>query len=477
MVKNYSKVLREVLKKTKPSAEENRKLKSIARKVMASAKKEARKFKAKPMIAGSITRETWLPGKMEFDVFILFPPAITTKQLEKRGLDVGKKTIEKLGGSYKTEYAQHPYVSGKVDNIRIDIVPCFDVKTTEHLKSAVDRTPFHVKYLQKNLPMRLSNEVRVLKQLLTANKIYGADTKTEGFSGYVCELLIIKYKNFLNVLKHAEKWNSGEIIDMENFYTKKDYIKLKKEFAKQVLILIDPTDKTRNTAAALSTENFFKLRKLASEFFSNPREEMFFAKQPEIITENELITNLLNRETELVLLKFNPPNIVSDVLWPQLRKFAERLQNILEETRYEFKVLRRDCYTNEKDLAIALLEMEVSTLPAVQKKVGPEVFDFDDSKRFLEKYKEIAINGPFVEGNNWVVEVKRRFRTTREKLMDSLTADANILKAKGIPNHIAEQIAKKFEIITDSDKIMEIVRKDREFGVFLKKYFSKESLV
>jgi tRNA nucleotidyltransferase (CCA-adding enzyme) len=149
----------------------------------------------------------------------------------------------------------------------------------------------------------------------------------------------------------------------------------------------------------------------------------------------------------------------------------------LEETKYEFKVLRRACYTNEKDLAIVLLEMEVSSLPAVQKKVGPEVFDLDDSKRFLEKYKGLAINGPFVEGKNWVVEVKRKFITAREKLFDSLSVDVSILKAKGIPNHIAEQIAKGFEIISDVNRIVELVSKDREFGVFLRGYFEKESLV
>lgn len=472
----FSKVLKEVLKSIQPSAEEKRKLNSVARKCMALAKREARKFKAKPIIAGSITRDTWLPGKMEFDVFIQFPPKMTVKQLEKRGLDVGKKIIEKLKGSYKIEYAQHPYVSGKVDDVSIDIVPCFDVKTAEEMKSAVDRTPFHVKYLQKNLPLKLSNEVRLLKQFLTANKIYGADTKTEGFSGYMCELLIINYRNFVKVLKQVEKWRPGEIIDLENFYPKKEHQRLARAFARQSLIIIDPTDKTRNTAAALSAENFFKFKKLASEFLSKPRKEMFFAGQPEMMTENELINNLLQRKTELILVKFNPPDVVPDVLWPQLRRFAERMQNILEEMKYEFRVLRRDCYTNEKDLAVVLLEMEVSSLPAVQKKVGPEVFDADDSKRFLEKYMGMTINGPFVEGNNWVVEVRRKFMTAREKLADSLRANAVILRAKGIPNHIADQIVKGFELIFDSDGIMGVVKKDREFGVFLKKYFIKESL-
>ncbi|MEM5773294.1 MAG: CCA tRNA nucleotidyltransferase [Candidatus Aenigmatarchaeota archaeon] len=474
---SYSKVLKSVLKKIRPSEEEKKKLNSVLKKCLKVAKKEARKFKAKPMVAGSVTRDTWLPGKKEFDIFILFPSKITVKQLEKRGLEIGKKIIRELGGSFIIEYAQHPYVSGNVEGIEIDIVPCFDVKTTENLKSAVDRTPFHVKYLQKNLPLKLSDQVRLLKQFLTANKIYGADAKTEGFSGYVCELLIIKYKSFLNVLKQAVNWKPGEIIDIEKFYKKEDFLKLKKIFQKQVLILIDPTDKNRNTAAALSPENFFKFKKLAKEFLENPREEMFFASEIKPISEKELIEKLLERKTELLLIKFSPPSVVPDVLWPQLRRFAERLESILEETKYEFKVLRKDCYTNERDLAIVLLEMEVFSLPTVQKKVGPEVFDLDDSKRFLEKYKPFAITGPFIENKNWVVEIKRKFLTAREKLFDSLNKDANILQAKGIPNHIAEQISKGFEIISDTERIIELVNKHKDFGIFLRKYFEKENLV
>jgi tRNA nucleotidyltransferase (CCA-adding enzyme) len=474
---NYSRILKNVLRKIKPSAEERKSLNSVLRKCLKVARKEAKKFKAKPIVAGSVTRDTWLPGKKEFDVFILFPPSMTIKQLEKRGLEVGKRIIKELKGSFRIEYAQHPYVSGNVEGIEIDIVPCFNVKTTENLKSAVDRTPFHVKYLQKNLPLKLSDQVRLLKQFLTANKLYGADAKTEGFSGYVCELLIIKHKNFINVLKEAMEWKPGEIIDLEKFYKKEDYFKLKKMFPKQALILIDPTDKKRNTAAALSAENFFKFKKLAAEFLKNPREEMFFPRKQEPISEKELEEKLLERKTELILVKFSPPSVVPDILWPQLRRFAERLESILEERRYEFKVLRKACYTNEKDLAIVLLEMEVSNLPAVQKKVGPEVFDLDDSKRFLEKYKGLAINGPFVEGRNWVVEVKRKFMTAREKIFDSLNVDVNILKAKGIPNHIAEQIAKGFEIISDIERVVEIASKDKDFGVFLRNYFEKESLV
>ena len=62
-------------------------------------------------------------------------------------------------------------------------------------------------------------------------------------------------------------------------------------------------------------------------------------------------------------------------------------------------------------------------------------------------------------------------------MKDSLKENAKILKAKGIPNYIAEQIVKKFEIILETGKIMKIVKKDKDFGIFLRKYFEKESLI
>lgn len=476
-MKDYQKVLKEVLKKIKPKPEEDERLKNLAKNALKVAKQGAEKYRAKAILAGSITRDTWLPGKLEFDIFIQFPESLPEKKLEELGLKLGKEIIGKMKGSYRIEYAQHPYVCGSVKGIDIDVVPCYDVKTPEKLKSAVDRTPFHVRFIEKNLTKKMSSEVRLLKQFCDANEFYGADAKTQGFSGYVCELLIIRYKNFLSVLKNAIGWKPGEIIDIKKFYSSKDYPKLRRKFKNQALILIDPTDKTRNTTAALSAENFFKFIKLAKEFFKNPREELFFERKLEPITENDLILYQMKRRTEIILVKFTPPKLVPDILWPQLRRFADRLQSILEEAKYEFRVLRKGVYTNEKDLAIVLLEMEVSKLPIVQKRVGPRVFDLDDSKRFLEKYKNQAITGPFIEGNFWCVEVKRKFLTAREKLFDSLKENVEILKAKGIPNYIAEQLVKGFEIISENERIMELIKKDNNFGIFLKGYFEKESLI
>jgi tRNA nucleotidyltransferase (CCA-adding enzyme) len=472
----YDRIFREVLKKIKPSKEQKKKLLALARKTKALADRMAKKKKGKAILAGSITRDTWLPDKKEFDVFILFPEKMSKTELEKTGLKIGKAVIEKLGGKWEIAYAEHPYVSGVVDGFEVDIVPAYEVKSAEKIKSAVDRTPFHVRFIEKHLPLKLSDQVRLLKQFLKAHNLYGADAKTEGFSGFVCELLIIHYRSFLNVLKSAVKWQVGEIIDLQKIYSKNEYANLRKKFAHQVLILIDPTDKNRNTAAALAPKNFFAFKRLAEDFLKRPAVEFFFPAKVEPITEKELVEWQLKRRTEVIVVKFIPPKVVPDMLWPQLRKFGDRLQSILEETKYEFKVLNRGEFTDEKFIAAVVFEMEVGHLPAVQKRIGPSVFDIKDAENFLRKYKDIAIAGPFIENSFWAVETNRSFLTAREKIVDSLSKPLDILIAKGIPKAIAEKIVKGFEVFSETERILEEVKRNPDFGIFLRRFFQKEKL-
>ena len=84
------------------------------------------------------------------------------------------------------------------------------------------------------------------------------------------------------------------VIDLKKFYKKEYHQQLRRQFKRQVLILIDPTDKTRNAAAAISAKSFFILKKRAEEFLKNPSKEAFFEKELESITENNLIIQLSN---------------------------------------------------------------------------------------------------------------------------------------------------------------------------------------
>lgn len=474
-------VFKQVLRQVKPSSEQRRKIQSASRRVLSLANSLAKKHKARAMLAGSLTRDTWLPDKLEFDVFVCFPEKLKEKQMEHAGLQIGQAIARKLKAEWKTEYAEHPYTDIQYNGIDIDVVPCYAVQSAEKIKSAVDRTPFHVQFIEKHLPARLADQVRLLKQFSKAARIYGADTKTEGLSGYTCELLTIQCKSFLGFLKAVAKWKPGEIVDLQKVVDKKNLSEFRKKFWSQPLVVLDPTDKNRNTAAALTPKNFFVLKKRAEEFLKKPAAEFFFHPKHEPITEKELVETQMKRRTETVVVKFIPPKVVPDILWPQLRKFSERLQNILEEAKYEFKVLHRGEFTDEKFLAAVVLEMEVAHLPAVQKRIGPSVFDADDSKRFLEKYLANATDalfaGPYVEDEHWVVETQRQFLTAREKIQDSLGKPVDVLKAKGIPDKIAERLVNGFEVFSETEKILEEAKRNADFGIFLRKFFEKEKLV
>ena len=154
-MEKYEKIFKSVLKRIKPNPEERKKLENLSKKTLMLVNRKVKKYMAKAMLVGSITRDTWLPDKKEFDIFILFPAKLKEEKMEKLGLEIGKSVISEMKGKHKIEYAEHPYVSGLVDGIDIDIVPCFEVECTEKMKSAVDRTPFHVRYIEKNLSKNL----------------------------------------------------------------------------------------------------------------------------------------------------------------------------------------------------------------------------------------------------------------------------------------------------------------------------------
>ncbi len=465
-------ILKEVLKEIKPTVEERRELNELSGQILEVTNKEARKYRGAAIIAGSLTRNTWLPAKNEFDVFIIFPTDITEEQLEEYGLKIGKSVIEKMHGVWKIEYAQHPYIRGTVKDVDIDIVPCYRVNSGKDIKSAVDRTPFHVKYLDENFPQQLSDDVRLLKALLKAHDIYGADAKTEGFSGYICELLVINYGRFHSVIKAVDKWNVKEIIDVENHWKEKDHRKIRSKFKDEVLIVIDPVDKKRNAAAAISPESFYKFKKVSRKFTKNPKKELFFKKIPETVNKEELDILIRKRETELLALKFEKPNVVPDILWPQLRKATGRLEDILKE--YEFHIHRSDYWSDEEKTCVILIELEVPKLPAINERIGPKVWNPKNSKDFIKKYKDIAINGPYIRDDRWRVEVKREWKSALGKLKDSLSDKEKILREKGIPSYIATEIMEGFEILKDQ-KISKLL-KNKKFGIFLRKYFEKETL-
>ena len=238
---------------------------------------------AKAMAGGSYAKNTWLRGNYDIDIFVKYKYRLRKQDISK----LLEKTLRKAFSKVTRIHGSRDYFHVKSGKYLFEVVPVLDIKRTERALNVTDVSPLHVEYVKKNANEKLKNEVRILKQFCKANSLYGAESYIKGFSGYVTELLIIYYKSFDNLIKNATKWKEKQVIDPLKYYKNKEEILRELNASKKYspLILIDPVQKDRNAAAALSKEKFDLFITLAKEYLKNPSEIFFIEKE---VAVNEL---------------------------------------------------------------------------------------------------------------------------------------------------------------------------------------------
>ncbi len=434
----------------KPTEEEEKKVKSLSDKLINTVNDIARKndINAEAVLVGSVAKGTWLHGKGDIDIFIKFPLDIDEAHLKEYGLFLGFESAKSMEGKYELRYASHPYVTGLIDGFEIDFVPCYPIKSADELKSAVDRTILHTEYIKKNLRQEQKNEVLLLKRFMESVHTYSAEFKVGGFSGYLCELLIIYYGSFLEVLKAAaDEWKPNQIIDPRDYGTGSDFT--------WPMVVIDPTDKKRNVAAALTLQKISEFIIASRNFLDNPKEDYFFEKQLKINL-NIIKEEFKRRDTKTFLISFKPPEIPADSLYPQIKKTENSLGEVLK--REDFSVFNTGSWTDESEKVIILLELDVWKLPEVKKHYGPYIWSKEHQNRFLSKYGVKA----YIEGDRWVAEIIREYKDAELFIEDILSQNKiGLLRfGKNIKNEILKEhyIVDIFEFL-ESDKCSEDIKR------------------
>lgn len=344
---------------------------------------------------GSYARNTWLPESLEIDVFILFPEHYSFDELEKIGLEIGRKVVDE----YELRYASHPYVHGWIDGLEVDVVPCYKLESPEKIRSAVDRTPFHHDWLKERIKGK-ENEVRLLKRFLKASNLYGAEYKVRGFSGYLCELLIIHYGSFKNLVENAVRWRRNMVIDVE-----KKEVRLEKGL--ENIFVIDPVDRKRNVSANLSVDNLARFVEKCRLFVENPSIDFF--RPEKISVDKETLKNELE-DRFVYAVVFEKPEIVEDNLYTQLEKAEKRIKQILEEN--DFDVLRSGRFAGSK--CYLIFETSTGYLSKIKKHPGPFFENNQDAMRFLKKNTEYMT---FFEGGRYFSYRVRKFRKPEEVIL------------------------------------------------------------
>jgi len=399
-------ILKDVLKKITPSEEEHeRELKLVD-----SFMKKLEKKDIKPILVGSLAKKTDLRGDKDVDIFLMFNPKVSRETLEKRGLELGREFFRKLKVKPEIDYAEHPYVMGRYKDYDIEIVPCY---SGGKMLSSVDRTPLHTHYIKRRLIAckNVRNEIRLMKQFMKGINVYGAEAKVQGFSGYLAELLTLEYGSFESLLKATAKWKMGEIIlDPEKQW--EDPKVLKHFFTNASLIVIDPVDKDRNVAAAVSKQKLAEFIIAAAEFLKNPSMEYFFPKEKKPRSEKELLKNIKQRGTKIIAFVFKHIRVNHNSLYDQIRMTEKALKQEIQE--YEFSIFRSGFWTDEKNTSIILLEFDVWNLPRIKHHLGPPIdVDASNQERFLEKYRK---DKPYVKDGRWVVNTEREFKNVEQLL-------------------------------------------------------------
>lgn len=401
-----------ILKDIKPTIDEKNEIDDISSTLMDFLQKscDEKGIDAKVALVGSVAKDTALRGKSDIDIFIAFPLDTDKQYLKEVGLDLAHECCSEFESVPEHHFASHPYVTTHIDGFEVDIVPCYAINDGSELKSAVDRTILHTRYVKANLSEDQIDEVLLLKRFMAMTGTYGSEFKVGGFAGYLCELLIIHYETFENTLMEAINWKYGEIIDLENYGTSGLF--------KDPLIVIDPTDMNRNVGAALRLDKMAEFIQSARNYMYSDNKEEYFYPLKRNLNKQDLLNEFNARNGDLIAICFDIPDIPLDTLHPQLRKTTEALERKLNDE--EFNVFKADYWSDESESAVILLELASSRLNDVKVNVGPKVFINQACENFAAKYGR---ENCYVQGDFLVHTQKREFNDAKDLVEHILTPE------------------------------------------------------
>ncbi|WP_292390160.1 CCA tRNA nucleotidyltransferase [Methanosarcina sp. UBA5] len=439
-----------VLERIKPTEPEREKLLSIQEELASQVKMAAEKLSVLGVLVkmvGSAARGTWLSGTHDIDVFISFPEETSRKELETLGMAIARE-VAKHSEHAEDRHAEHPYLNIIYKGFDVDLVPCFRVPSASQIKSAVDRTPFHNDFVKPRIKGH-EDEVLLLKQFMRGGRVYGSELKTQGFSGYLTELLVIHYGSFENTVCAACSWKPGEKIDIMQ------HSEIEHE---EPLVVVDPTDPRRNVAAALSLDKFCMFIDHCRELLKNPELSFFFPVPLLPLEDSEILERLENRKSTQLTIVFKTPDVVEDVLFPQLYKMEQAVATLLKE--YEFTVIKTGVWSGKTETAV-MLELISGTLPHVKKHIGPPVWVKVHAEKFKEKYQAAdGVFGGYIENGKYVFEIRRKYPTAKGLIEDRLMSCS-------LGKQVHQSVNEGFEIIENAG----ICRlEDPNFRVFLRKW-------
>ncbi len=333
-------------------------------------------------LGGSYAKGTDIKGS-DVDIFLLFKEEFDPMKV----LNILKKEFPEG----REEYSDHPYLTLSQGSFSIDLVPGYKAKKGSDLRTAVDRTPFHVKFVKENFSDEMKDDAKILKQFMKGIGVYGAESSVQGFSGYVAELLIFKYGSFDSLISSAREWKIPCVLDDGG-----------RRFEGASLVIADPVDRDRNAAANVSIENLATFILAAKLFSSRSWKEFLFPQKS---------YGKVPQEAVVIFLPCRKCN--EETLIPNLRRVSGVLKGELESRG--FKIIYTSVFLDKG--GYIFLVPDSSRLGEAELHVGPPVTS-PNVPSFLQKWgRGTKFGMPFMLGDRLCVLREREIKEISEAIV------------------------------------------------------------
>ncbi|MBU0930199.1 MAG: CCA tRNA nucleotidyltransferase [Nanoarchaeota archaeon] len=389
----------DILDSIKPTLREEQKAEKIVNKFLNKINK--RLVGAEAVVGGSFAKNTWLKGDHDIDIFVMF-----SKKHNNKISNLLEKTLKELFFFVNKINGSRDYFQIKYRGYLFEVIPVLRIDDPSEAENIMDISPMHVSWVRENINAK-EDEVRRLKMFCKANHCYGAETYIKGFSGYVTEILTIYYGSFDEVIKNAVNWKEYDIIDVKK---RKIVIRNMDKSKLSPLIVIDPIQKERNAAAALSKEKFELFIEVSKDYLKKQSQNFFIKKN--IIPDDAIV------------LKVKALKGREDIVGAKLLKAYEYIKNKLNE---DFGIKKSSWFWNKK--IIFWYIPKTGELSEYTKHYGPPVGDEINLEKFKEKWNDKKL---FSEHGRVYINIKRKHTKLKPYLIDLIKDNELKEKIKSI---------------------------------------------
>lgn len=388
-----------VLKKIAPSKIQVKEINIVASDFIKTLNKNL--TGAEAILGGSVAKNTFFKDKTDIDIFVRFNFETFVSQSAKLS-DLLQLSLKKAFPKPKLHrvHGSRDYFQLQFQGFLFEVVPILLINQSLAAVNITDISPLHTVWVNKQASS-IKNQIRLTKQFAKARGAYGAESYIGGFSGYVLEILTIHYGSFQNLLEASLKWKGKQVVDVENQLKGKDVF-MEIDIAKlnSPLIVVDPVDKYRNAAAALSEEKWKRFKDAAKYYLKSPNTS-FFENQE--ISKSLVQTIAKNKKRNLIYFEVAALPGKKDVVGCQLLKVFDYLKLKLQE----FGIREADWVWESSKSARFYICTSKKMLPKEQIKKGPPIGLENAAKNFRKVNSKYSI---YEEGGSLFAKVPIKTR-------------------------------------------------------------------